>query len=140
MSKPIPQKALSLIPILGSDKDGEVVATARALVRVLKANDLDFHDVVAALSTAGEQAESMPASKWMDVKDSSFYHPLREQIELVWDLICCSELSEWELEFTKSVYDRLTEHNRPLSEKQAKKIDQIGCKIYGAPAHDQSAA
>jgi hypothetical protein len=34
-----------LIRLLGSDKDGEVVATARALGRTLKATGRDWHDL-----------------------------------------------------------------------------------------------
>jgi len=36
-----------LIPLLASDKDGEVVATAHAISRVLKASGCDWHDLVA---------------------------------------------------------------------------------------------
>ena len=38
-----------LIPLLASDKDGEVVATAHAISRVLKASGCDWHDLVARL-------------------------------------------------------------------------------------------
>ncbi len=39
-----------LIPRLASDHDGEVVATARAIVRSLGSAGADLHDVVSALS------------------------------------------------------------------------------------------
>jgi hypothetical protein len=38
-----------LIPLLASDKDGEVVATAHAIGRVLKASGCDWDDLVARL-------------------------------------------------------------------------------------------
>ncbi|MES0074685.1 hypothetical protein [Mesorhizobium sp. M0058] len=38
-----------LIPRLASDHDGEVVATARAIIRTLGAAGADLHDLVAAL-------------------------------------------------------------------------------------------
>jgi hypothetical protein len=43
-----------LIPRLASDADGEVVATVAAIRRVLAAEGLDLHDLVAAL-TAGHE-------------------------------------------------------------------------------------
>jgi hypothetical protein len=39
-----------LIPLLGSDKSGEVVATAAAIGRVLEANGLDWHSLAAAVA------------------------------------------------------------------------------------------
>lgn len=39
-----------LIPMLASNVDGEVIATVRALERVLKSKALDFHDMAAALA------------------------------------------------------------------------------------------
>jgi hypothetical protein len=38
-----------LIPLLGSDKSGEIVATVSAIGRVLSANRLDWHDLASAL-------------------------------------------------------------------------------------------
>jgi hypothetical protein len=47
-------KLQKLIALLGSDKDGEVVATVRAIQRTLKTNDCDFHDL-AKLQGGGSQ-------------------------------------------------------------------------------------
>jgi hypothetical protein len=38
-----------LIPLLASDHDGEVVATARAIDRVLKSSGRDWHDLAASI-------------------------------------------------------------------------------------------
>jgi hypothetical protein len=38
-----------LIPLLASDHDGEVVATARAIDRVLKSSGRDWHDLAATI-------------------------------------------------------------------------------------------
>lgn len=40
----------ALIPRLGSEFDGEVVATARAIERTLKSQKLDWHDLAAAVA------------------------------------------------------------------------------------------
>jgi hypothetical protein len=38
-----------LIPMLGSDKSGEIIATVSAIGRLLTANRLDWHDLAGAL-------------------------------------------------------------------------------------------
>jgi predicted nuclease of predicted toxin-antitoxin system len=40
-----------LLPLLGSDRDGEVVAAARAIDRALRSAGCDWHDLAARLST-----------------------------------------------------------------------------------------
>jgi hypothetical protein len=45
----LPPVLARLIPRLGSSFDGEVVATARAIERVLKSEKRDWHDVAAAV-------------------------------------------------------------------------------------------
>ena len=52
MSHPsIPPQIGKLLPMLASDKDGEVVATARAICRTLGAVNLDLHDLAKAVTT-----------------------------------------------------------------------------------------
>jgi hypothetical protein len=46
-----------LIRLLASDKDGEVVAAARALGRTLKGIDQDFHDLAASVENATPHAQ-----------------------------------------------------------------------------------
>jgi hypothetical protein len=48
----LPEIVAKLIPRLASNHDGEVIATARAIDRTLKADRLDWHDLTRAL-TAG---------------------------------------------------------------------------------------
>ena len=45
----IAPKLSKLIPMLGTDHDGKVVATVRAISRTLKGVGLDFHNLVEAL-------------------------------------------------------------------------------------------
>jgi N6-adenosine-specific RNA methylase IME4 len=47
----LPPILARLLPRLGSPHDGEVVATARAIERVLKSEKRDWHDLAAALTT-----------------------------------------------------------------------------------------
>ncbi|MFD0846908.1 hypothetical protein [Sphingosinicella xenopeptidilytica] len=53
---PVAPKLAKLIPLLGSDRDGEALATVRALERTLRAAGLDFH----ALAAAVEHEEAQP--------------------------------------------------------------------------------
>ena len=48
---PIAPRLSKLLPLLGSDKDGEVVATARAIGRTLQGAGLDFHALAAAVES-----------------------------------------------------------------------------------------
>lgn len=60
---PVAPKLALLIPRLATDHDGEVVATARAIGRVLAAAGLDFHDLAAGLAPAAPpQPEPGPRS------------------------------------------------------------------------------
>lgn len=51
---PITSKLEKLIPRLGSDADGEIVATVRAIGRALKSSGCDWHDLAAALTRRAE--------------------------------------------------------------------------------------
>lgn len=42
----VPPKVALLIPLLGSEHDGEVVGAARAIARTLRAAGCDWHDLV----------------------------------------------------------------------------------------------
>lgn len=51
---PIPEKVRLLVPVLSSPHEGEVVGTARAIGRVLGTAGLTYHDLAAAIPTAGD--------------------------------------------------------------------------------------
>jgi hypothetical protein len=52
-----------LIRLLASDKDGEVVATARALARTLKSVGADFHSLADAIERPSPAALELPAPR-----------------------------------------------------------------------------
>lgn len=54
---PITPKLARLIPRLASDKDGEVIATARAIGRQLARAGADWHDLAQRLTAAPEALE-----------------------------------------------------------------------------------
>ena len=55
----LPPKVALLIPLLGSDQDGEVLSAARAIERTLKAAGRDWHDLVHII-TAPSMAAAHP--------------------------------------------------------------------------------
>ena len=55
-------KLAKLVPLLGSDRDGEVLAAARAIGRTLAASGADFHDLVLAIG--GERDEPPKRQRW----------------------------------------------------------------------------
>lgn len=53
---PVAPRLARLVPLLASDRDGEVLATVRAIGRTLAGAGLDFHALAAALDAAPEPA------------------------------------------------------------------------------------
>jgi hypothetical protein len=45
----IPAHLCKLLPLLGSDHDGEVIATKHAIERILTSNEMDWHDLAASI-------------------------------------------------------------------------------------------
>jgi hypothetical protein len=56
MTPHLKARLTKLLPLLASDKAGEVVATAAAIVRALEAETLDLHDLAAALGPTPRHA------------------------------------------------------------------------------------
>jgi hypothetical protein len=100
-----------LIPRLASTHDGEVVATVRAIERVLKSAGRDLHDLAACL---GAPVAQMQHADWR--RDVRF----------------CSEntdfLSERELDFISN----LARGGRKPTEKQAAWLRDIAGRLRGS--------
>jgi len=65
----IAPKLTKLLPLLGSDKDGEVLATVSAIGRLLSTAHLDWHDL-AALIEHGYATPARPQTngpRWQDM-------------------------------------------------------------------------
>ena len=77
MSKPslvaVAPKLIKLIPLLSSDKPGEVVATADAIRRTLQSVGADFHDLARALvvlPAPREMRRVREPESWLDLIDA----------------------------------------------------------------------
>jgi hypothetical protein len=72
-------KIAKLIPLLASDHDGEVVATARAIDRTLKSAGLDLHDLAQAMAAPKtptvyvSHAAPQPAQRPTSLRDIAFW-------------------------------------------------------------------
>ncbi len=124
------EKISAILPRLASDHDGEVVATARAVSRVLASAKSDWHDVVAAfergakaLEPPKEQPRRQPASppEWIDLTASERERWLLAIVEFV-------RVSAWERSFARSV---LAQHRRvEMSERQIVILDRLLAKAF----------
>jgi hypothetical protein len=69
-------KLAKLIPRLGSNHDGEVVATAEAIIRTLAAAGLDLHDLARALAGDEPDAHEIDAREMLaHLREYSAYIP-----------------------------------------------------------------
>lgn len=65
MGKLLDEKLTKLLPMLASDKPGEVVAAAAAITRALEAGGTDWHDLTARLASPRHNlTEGEPAPIW----------------------------------------------------------------------------
>jgi hypothetical protein len=92
----IPPLAQKLIPRLASNHDGEVIATARALIRVLKADGFDLHDLT-------RMANAAPASRDRDLAESEYARRVRVMLK---DTLTKGWLDAWSVEFVESILER----------------------------------
>jgi len=119
----IAPKLTKLIPLLDSDKDGEVVATARAIGRALKQAGADFHDLADAISFTApaqrspKQPQPPRTPTWAHVDNpQNFLGQIKTE---PW-------LSAWESEFVTSIRAQLAGFMpREPSPKQRAVLDRL---------------
>jgi len=64
---PIAPQISKLVLLLSSNHDGEVIAAARAIDRVLKASRLDWHDLAQALCLPSPSIQPCADRDWRDL-------------------------------------------------------------------------
>jgi hypothetical protein len=112
-------KVAALIPRLGSLFDGEVIATVRAIERVLKSQGFDLNDLAESIRQTPQAPKfsRLPQrqhSKWADIP------PPDRRAFLFW-LLEQSTLTDWDEEFVAGVI----RYRDRLSPKQIAVIDKI---------------
>ncbi len=114
---PISDKLAILIPRLGSDRDGEIVATAKAIGRQLSKNGSDWHDLAARLTILAPVGRPEAAPGFSGIRSY--------RAAVSW--IIANEdgaLSDKEHEFITNMQRTLIRRSQPTP-KQAKWIDDI---------------
>jgi hypothetical protein len=124
MTSRLPAIVGKLIPRLGSPHDGEVVATARAIERVLRSHNYDSHDVLGCVRlpapiVRGATGQDDGPPRWADLSDD---------LRLQWLAVLAAEptLNGWSVAFIGSIAARIRSGGR-LSPKQLGCIDKILC-------------
>jgi hypothetical protein len=146
---PISTKLANFIRLLASDKDGEVVAAARAMIRTLQGIGADVHDIAEYIEhPRGEISEAdMQAilDKGIEIgvkragqqsrSNGGASHHVTPQFPPARDMAmhCYRNIdelrSDWEREFVTNMasWTRV----RPLSPKQQAHLEKIYIKLHG---------
>jgi hypothetical protein len=139
---PIASKISKLLPLLASDKDGEVLGAARAIHRTLQSAGADLHDLAARLSTDNDppapeldadpppQAQKPPSwgkpaapCRWGDLSPDERKDAL--------GVISTLPLSEWEWRFVANITGLI--HQTPrgsLSPKQVEILNRLLRRVW----------
>ena len=120
-------KLRKMIPLLGSDKPGDVLAAASGITRTLKAHGHDWHDIAAHLAADRPQARPHHSprgrSRWRYLT-----HP--ERMEALYGLDVLPDLSPWERCFINTVGERIRGCPQlALSAKQIRVLDQLLARV-----------
>jgi hypothetical protein len=125
----VPDLATSLskfMPLLGSDKVGEVAAAAGMIGKALKREGKDWHDLAKA-TIAGLEGRPPP-----QVEERKFGRKdLSERFMLVLTHVNKSRMTEWERSFVQDLADRGPSRLTPRQENKLTSIEvKLGIKRY----------
>lgn len=144
----IAPKLANLIRRLSSDQDGEVIATARAMIRMLAGIGADIHDVAARIEHSGNGALS--EREMQEIFDAGIKEGVRQveqkmranQLQRVvpqfpsaadMAMHCYRNIdelrSDWEREFVVNMAGWT--RTRPLTVKQQAHLEKIYIKLQG---------
>ena len=148
---PINGKLANLIRRLSSNSDGEVVATAHALMRTLQSIGADIHDVADRIEHAGNGA--LAENEMQEIYNAGIKEGARLAIQKMqaqmarsspqrlmpqfpsaadMALYCYQNLNrcnEWETEFASNM--AVWTRRRPLTVKQQARLEELFIKLGG---------
>ena len=148
---PINGKLANLIRRLSSNSDGEVVATAHALMRTLQSIGADIHDVADRIEHAGNGA--LAENEMQEIYNAGIKEGARLAIQKMqaqmarsspqrlmpqfpsaadMALYCYQHLNrcnEWETEFASNM--AVWTRRRPLTVKQQARLEELFIKLGG---------
>jgi hypothetical protein len=122
-AKAFPTKKIkSILPRLGSPHDGEVVASARAIERTLRATGRDWHDLVRAVegSTETPRKRCAPQKQQRQKNESPPPHGLDWRGQCY--QILATGCTRWENDFCRGL---LRDWRGPLTPKQIACLQRI---------------
>ena len=144
-------KLANLIRRLSSDQDGEVVATARAMIRTLQGIGADIHDVADCIEHASNGA--LAENEMQEIYNAGIKEGARLAIQKMqaqmahsppqrlmpqfpsaadMALYCYQHLNrcnEWETEFASNM--AVWTRRRPLTVKQQARLEELFIKLGG---------
>jgi DNA-binding transcriptional MerR regulator len=145
---PIAGKLANFIRLLASDKDGEVVAAWRAIIRTLQGTGADIHDIADRIEHSGNGA--LAEHEMREIFDAGIREGVRQveqkiranQLQRIvpqfppaadMALYCyqrINNLNDWEQEFATNMVN-LTRRQYPLSIKQQARLEELYIKLGG---------
>lgn len=117
------EKLKALIPRLASTHDGEVVATARAIERILARFGCDWHDLVSVIGPTAAQPAPPPRP---DFEDNADWRPMAA--------FCADRAVRLTDKEQKFVFDLLAHWRGGLTIKQAAWLERIAMRLASSAA------
>jgi predicted nuclease of predicted toxin-antitoxin system len=115
MMRPLPPIVAQLLPRLGSNFDGEIIATAKAIQRVLHSSDMDWHDLTRAITAPA--IATLPRQPWTESDEA-------QQIRLWLEAVANEDwLNSWSTAFVANILSRQSLDR--LSKRQLAVINNI---------------
>lgn len=119
-------KIMRLLPLLSSDKDGEVVATARAIGRTLASSGLNWHVLADATRKGLETVLCQPEPR------APRLHPQADpEIAAAFEALDGKAVDPWAAQFIAGTFRQFLARGT-LSPKQKAKLLEIARKYGGA--------
>ena len=115
---PVAPRLCKLLALLSSEHDGEIVAAARAIGRMLGNAGLSWHDLANVLTGSAERGKATSVS-WSRM-------PRADRLRILERLLATDDLTRWERAFCRRIHAAL--HVWPNAEqswKQAALVDEL---------------
>jgi hypothetical protein len=119
------EKITAMLPRLASDHDGEIVATAKAIGRVLKGAGADWHVLTACIERGAALPPPPKRDAYVPCWDELGDDDRAEMLDL---LLNENWLSDWERDFVSSIAEK--HWTRDLTDKQIDVVDRLLARAF----------
>jgi hypothetical protein len=134
----ISARIAAILPRLGSNHDGEVIASVRAMQRILASANLDWHDLTATFQSGAATAPTLPSQKkgrpCPKEPRAPRWKTLGAERRASWlvAILDADNLSSWETTFIKSIQEQTLDNpTKKLSPRQIEILDRIMSEAVG---------